>query len=92
MTNNEKFDFVVSPSTKDKNGEPYDPLLYGKRYRENAEKLSNSSQPQIKCPTCSSTNVQKIDGLERMGSVAMWGLFSKKINKSFKCNNCKYTW
>ena len=45
-----------------------------------------------KCPTCSSTNVQKIGTGERVVSVAMLGIFSKKINKSFKCKNCGYTW
>lgn len=45
-----------------------------------------------KCPTCSSTNIEKIGGLERGISVATWGLFSKKINKSFKCKSCGYTW
>lgn len=44
------------------------------------------------CPTCSSTNVQKIGTGERAVSVAMLGIFSKKINKSFKCKNCGYTW
>ena len=45
-----------------------------------------------KCPTCGSTNIEKIGGLERAGSVYMFGIFSKKINKSFKCCNCKFTW
>lgn len=45
-----------------------------------------------KCPTCSSTNVQKIGVGERVVSVAMLGIFSEKINKSFKCKNCGYTW
>lgn len=45
-----------------------------------------------KCPTCQSTNVQKIGTGERVASVAMLGVFSKKINKSFKCKNCGYTW
>lgn len=45
-----------------------------------------------KCPTCQSTNIQKISPTERVGSIAMWGIFSKKINKSFKCKNCGYTW
>ena len=45
-----------------------------------------------KCPTCGSTNIEKIGGLERGASVVMWGLFSKKINKSFKCKSCGYTW
>lgn len=44
------------------------------------------------CPTCNSTNVCRISGLERGVSIAMLGLFSKKINKSFKCNACGYTW
>lgn len=45
-----------------------------------------------KCPTCSSTNVQKIGTGERVASVATLGIFSKKINKSFKCKSCGYTW
>lgn len=35
---------------------------------------------------------RKIDVLERGASVVMWGLFSKKINKTFKCKNCGHTW
>ena len=57
-------------------------------YRSNSTAQSNVP----KCPTCSSTNIQKIGGLERGASIAVFGLFSKKINKSFKCNNCGYTW
>lgn len=45
-----------------------------------------------KCPTCGSTNIEKIGGMERAGSIAMWGIFSKKINKTFKCKKCGYTW
>ena len=45
-----------------------------------------------KCPTCSSTNIQKIGIGERAASVYMLGIFSRKINKSFKCKNCGYTW
>lgn len=49
-----------------------------------------SCQPE--CPTCHSKNIQRISGLERGTSIAILGLFSKKINKSFKCKNCGYTW
>lgn len=45
-----------------------------------------------KCPTCQSTNISKIGSMERVGSIATLGLFSKKINKSFKCKACGYTW
>lgn len=52
----------------------------------------NSNVGVPKCPTCGSTNIRKISTGERMVSVGMLGLFSKKINKSFKCNSCGYTW
>lgn len=45
-----------------------------------------------KCPTCGSTNIKKIGGIERGVSIAAFGIFSKKINKTFKCCNCGYTW
>ena len=45
-----------------------------------------------KCPTCQSTNIRKIGGVERGASILTFGIFSKKINKSFKCNSCGYTW
>lgn len=66
-----------------KNLPPYDPT-----------KDPNSPYyiPVIKCPTCQSTNVQKIGTGERVVSVATMGVFSKKINKSFKCKSCGYTW
>lgn len=45
-----------------------------------------------KCPTCQSTNIRKMGGVERGVSIYAFGLFSKKINKTFKCQNCGYTW
>lgn len=45
-----------------------------------------------KCPTCKSTNIQPISGIERGASIIGLGIFSKKINKSFKCKHCGYTW
>lgn len=56
--------------------------------KQNAQKFSTGP----KCPTCNSTDIRKISTGERMMSVGMLGLFSKKINKSFKCNKCGYTW
>ena len=45
-----------------------------------------------KCPTCSSTNIKKISGLSKAGSVAMWGIFSRKIHKQWHCNSCGSEW
>lgn len=33
-----------------------------------------------------------MSGVERGASIATFGIFSKKINKTFKCGNCGYTW
>lgn len=60
-------------------------------YKAGLERESSYST-NIKCPTCQSSNVQKIGAVERGVSVFSWGLFSKKINKSFKCSACGYTW
>lgn len=57
--------------------------------RARREKVE-SSKP--KCPHCQSTNIAKISGTERAMSVIGLGILSKKINKSFKCKNCGYTW
>lgn len=39
-----------------------------------------------KCPTCGSTNIQRIAAGEKAVSGALWGLFSTTIRKSHKCN------
>lgn len=54
--------------------------------------IGDPTKPSPKCPTCSSTNIRKMSGIDRGASIATFGLFSKKINKTFKCGNCGYTW
>ena len=44
------------------------------------------------CPTCQSSNVEKIGSVSRIGSVATLGIFSNKLNKTYKCKNCGYMW
>ena len=53
--------------------------------QENSE-IQNSNVP--KCPTCSSTKIHKISGLSKAGSVAMWGIFSRKVHKQWHCDSC----
>lgn len=45
-----------------------------------------------KCPTCGSMSVVKMGAFERGMSIAFGGIFSNKINKTFRCNQCGYTW
>ncbi len=58
--------------------------------QQKSTKIQNNTTPR--CPHCKSTNIKSISTLNRGASIAMWGVFSKKINKSFECLNCKYTW
>lgn len=61
---------------------------------EQQEQVKKEAEEESKphCPHCKSTNISKIGTGERVGSIAMFGIFSKKINKSFECKNCGYTW
>ncbi len=71
------------------------PIFNGKEstWEEDMRKLSHSQADNTpKCPTCGSSEIQKIGGLERAASVGFWGLFSNKINKTYKCKNCGHTW
>ena len=51
-------------------------------------------EPNIpKCPTCQSTNIKKISGLSKAGSVFMWGVFAVgRTSKQWHCNNCGSEW
>ena len=60
------------------------------KQQESSKKVEEDNKP--KCPNCHSTNIKAITGTERVMSIMGLGIFSKKINKSFKCLNCKYTW
>lgn len=62
------------------------------QHRINYVPIEYGSSNSAKCPTCQSTNIRKMSGIERGASIATFGLFSKKINKTFKCNGCGYTW
>ena len=70
-------------------------MAIGNAIRQGADvktAFRNGGQNMPKCPTCGSLNVKRIGGVERGASIAAFGIFSKKINKTFKCSNCGYTW
>lgn len=75
-----------------------DPIEYQSRmvqFRNQSAQQSQTIRGQSntpKCPTCSSTNIKKISGLSKAGSVAMWGIFSRKVHKQWHCNSCGSEW
>lgn len=62
------------------------------RAQVNVQNEIKQQSNQPKCPTCGSTNIRKIGTGERVASVVGFGIFSKKINKTWKCKNCGHTW
>lgn len=58
--------------------------------QQKSSKAKNDNTPR--CPHCKSTNIKPISVLNRGASIAVLGVFSKKINKSFECLDCKFTW
>lgn len=45
-----------------------------------------------RCPTCSSTNIQKISLTSKAIGGAAFGIFSSNIRNTMKCKNCGYKW
>lgn len=53
---------------------------------------TNYQQNKPKCPTCGSTNVEKISTTKKaIGFVAV-GVFSSNFGKTMHCKNCGYKW
>jgi len=69
--------------------EEYNQRLKGE-YKQEKSQVKQVFVP--KCPTCGSTNIERIGMLDRAVSIGILGIFSNKINKSYKCRNCKATW
>ena len=72
--------------------EKFPEMLVGAGTVLTTEQADRKEQNILKCPTCDSTNIRKMGGVEHGASIAAFGIFSKKINKTFKCGNCGYTW
>lgn len=71
--------------------------IQNERHKYQQQKLAEEQARQDainhpKCPTCGSTNIRKIGTGERVASVIGFGILSRKINKTWKCNNCGHTW
>lgn len=45
-----------------------------------------------KCPTCGSTNVEKISTAQKAFGFALVGLFSSNLGKTMHCKDCGYKW
>ena len=62
-------------------------LIYGNQSKGYYIDTSNTS-PLVECPYCHSTNTKKISSLSKVGSVAMFGIFSQKVKHQWHCDSC----
>lgn len=64
-----------------------------KMYNSKSAPLSNDYHRNIpRCPTCSSTNIQKISTADRAAHGLAFGLFSKTARSQWECKNCGNKW
>lgn len=62
-------------------------------YYDSVTPISKPQSQNIpKCPTCGSTNVEKISTAKKAFGFAMVGLFSSNFGKTMHCKNCGYKW
>lgn len=53
------------------------------------EKEQTGRLPTVVCPYCQSTNLKKLDVIDRGVSFGLFGFASSKVGKQWHCNNCK---
>lgn len=81
------------------NSPEFDEELAKKREKENEKVLrstescvSTQSKNIPKCPTCGSTNVNKISTTKKATGFLAVGVFSSNLGKTMECKNCGYKW
>lgn len=68
--------------------------IQGKLDEERRKAEEEAAKPVYtpKCPTCGSPDIEKISGTSKVVDAVVWGIWSKKAGKTFKCRNCGYEW
>lgn len=61
-----------------------------KQQESSTKKVEENNKP--KCPTCGSTDIQKISGTKRWFSTGLFGLASSNVGKTMECKKCGYKW
>lgn len=65
-------------------------LKQQEQVQESSKKVEEDDRP--KCPTCGSTNIEKISLGKKAVGGALFGIFSSNVRKSMHCKSCGYKW
>lgn len=58
--------------------------------RFDKETKARLAQYKPTCPVCHCPNLEKISGFDKTVDIAVWGVWSRKAHKQFKCKACGY--
>lgn len=73
-----------------KRTDPIEFQLKMSQFKNQVDAKFESNVP--KCPTCGSTNIEKIRASKRWITVGLFGLGSSDAGKSMRCRDCGYKW
>ena len=76
---------------KQKSEQYYEQIKQNARQRQIAQ-IQEQSKNIPKCPTCGSTNVNKISSVKKATGFFAVGIFSSNFGKTMECKNCGYKW
>lgn len=55
-------------------------------------KKTQQTDNRPKCPTCGSTNIEKISVGKKIGGSLLFGVFSSDVKNTMHCKNCGAKW
>lgn len=61
-----------------------------RKHRQEEERAKQANIP--KCPTCGSTNIEKISVGKKIGGSMLFGIFSSDARNTMHCKNCGAKW
>ena len=103
----EEFKFIDNVSDSDrqfleamielKKNDPIEYQLKMSQFKANLKQQeqvqeSRTEENKPRCPTCGSTNIEKISLGKKAVGGALFGIFSSNVRKSMHCKNCGYKW
>lgn len=60
-----------------------------RKQREQSQTVEDNKQ---KCPTCGSTNIEKISTAKKVTGGFLFGLFSSDVRNTMHCKKCGHKW
>lgn len=90
LYNNDIIEYELKMSQFRTQYEQHQSIRKSQQMLNNTQGQQTSNRP--KCPTCGSTNIQKISATRKAMGAIGFGLLSKTARSQFECLDCKCKW